>query len=433
MTQADLFGLTEGDETALMAEGDQVLTRASLRHHANALRTELADGGIGRVMVRSDDPVVILTGLVACHEAGADLWVAHTNLPAATIDSLIERYQIGRVLGMPAEASSSMCAPSDAPRVHMMTSGTTGAPKVAAHTVESLLDRARASSRSPKHRRGRWLLAYQPTSFAGMQVILTALVGDGLLVSPEQRSAAGFYRAALSHQVTRISATATFWRALLMAGDPSKLSLEQITLGGEAVDQPTLDRLAAAFPDARITHIYASTEAGVVFAVHDGKEGFPAEWLDKAVQGVQLRVQDGLLHIKTPRAMRGYVSDEGQPFTDDGWVATRDAIEVRGDRAFILGRTDSTLNVGGAKVYPAAVEAFLLGLSEIREARVFGEPNPMVGTLVAAELVLDSAADPKLAKKAIAKACREGLPGYQVPRVLKIVDAIEVRASGKKG
>jgi hypothetical protein len=42
------------------------------------------------------------------------------------------------------------------------------------------------------------------------------------------------------------------------------IPLKQITIGGEAVDQVTLDMLRGVFPAARITHIYASTEAGAL-------------------------------------------------------------------------------------------------------------------------------------------------------------------------
>ncbi len=45
---------------------------------------------------------------------------------------------------------------------------------------------------------------------------------------------------------------------------------------GEIADQAVLDGSRAAFPAATIGHAYASTEAGVGFAVNDGREGFPA-------------------------------------------------------------------------------------------------------------------------------------------------------------
>jgi acyl-coenzyme A synthetase/AMP-(fatty) acid ligase len=118
---------------------------------------------------------------------------------------------------------------------------------------------------------------------------------------------------------------------------------------------------------------------------------------------------------------------------EDGWLRTADRAVIQGGRVRILGRQDSTINVGGSKVYPLAVETILLGLPEVAEARVFGVPNPISGFLVGAEVVLAAGVDPETARPKILAACREQLAGYQVPRVFKIVDSIAVHASGKKG
>ena len=251
---------------------------------------------------------------------------------------------------------------------------------------------------------------------------------------PETRTPGGFFEAASRANATQISGTPTFWRSFLLVAPPGSLPyLWQITLGGEAVDQPTLDRLRTSFPESRITHIYASTEAGVVFSVHDGLEGFPSEWLIHPTQGVALRVRNGVLEVKTPRCMQGYATDIAQPCTEDGWLSTGDLVEVAGDRVRFRGRHDSIINVGGAKVYPQAVEGFLLGLDGVREARIHGIPNPISGFLVGAEIVLTPGLDPEASRIRILTQCREGLPPYQVPRILKIVDSIQVHDSGKKG
>jgi len=59
--------------------------------------------------------------------------------------------------------------------------------------------------------------------------------------------------------------------------------------------------------------------------------------------------------------------------------------------------------------------------------------NPVTGQLVAADVVLEAGVDQKVAKKTILSACREGLAGYQVPRVMNFVEEIAVSASNKKG
>jgi acyl-CoA synthetase (AMP-forming)/AMP-acid ligase II len=426
--------LEAADASPVVVSGASVVTRGELKQRADALLELMTAHAVKRALVRSDDPVHILRALDASSRAQADLWIAHTNIPAAFVDDACQKFGIELKIDERDELHEAP-TPGEAPRsrVLMTTSGTTGRPKVAAHTLDSLLSRVRAGASLPANREGKWLLTYQPTGFAGIQVLLTAVLSGGVVVAPEQRTPAGFYEAARRHGVTQISATPTFWRSFLMVAPPDTIDLRQITLGGEASDQATLDRLKAAFPRARITHIYASTEAGVVFAVHDGREGFPRAWLEKPNQGVELRIRDGFLQIKTLNAMRGYVTEATQPLLDDGWLATADSCEIMGDRVRIVGRQDSTINVGGSKVYPLAVETFLLSLPGVLEARVFGVANPVSGALVGAEVVLADGEDRDAARTRILAACREKLAGYQVPRIFKIVDSIQVGASGKKG
>ncbi len=428
------LGLSEKDDAPIAVCGDEIVTRAALRRQSDALLALLSAQGVKRALVCSDDPVVLLRAIDACNRAGADLFIAHTSLPAQHVEDIVAEFGIGLRIG----AEDEIRTPSiegDAPsaRIFMMTSGTTGRPKIASHDLQTLLARARAGVAKGGADQGKWLLTYQPTGFAGIQVILTAALTGGLIVSPQQRNPSGFVEAAKRWQVTQISGTPTFWRSFLMAAPVGALSLRQVTLGGEAADQATLKRVKAAFPDARVTHTYASTEAGVVFAVHDGLEGFPASWLDTPRPGAQLRVRDGFLQIKTESAMRGYITESTQPLLEDGWLATSDRCEVQGDRAKILGRDDSTINVGGSKVYPLAIEQFLLSQPGVVEARAYGAPNPISGFLVGADVVLEQGLDAGEARPRILAACREHLAGYQVPRVFKIVEAIEVRASGKKG
>jgi acyl-coenzyme A synthetase/AMP-(fatty) acid ligase len=210
-------------------------------------------------------------------------------------------------------------------------------------------------------------------------------------------------------------------------------TVKQATLGGEAVDQTTLDRIRRALPQARITHIYASTEAGVVFSVNDARAGFPVAWLREGAQGSQLRIRDGLLEVRTTRQMAGYLgSSATMPIVDDGWLRTGDRVAIDGDRVCFLGRHDSVINVGGAKVDPFSVESFLLDLEGVAEARVTGVRNQISGFVVAADIVLAPGVDSGPARERIQSECYKRLPRTHVPRLLRIVDAIPVLESGKK-
>lgn len=433
MTPATALAIADDSAKPLILRAASMVTRGDLKAHADALTAKFSASRITRALVCSDDPADIVRAIEACRRCGADLWIAHTTLAPAYIDDIVRQFEIQAKIGPVDQiADEQGPRPPASGYVHLMTSGTTGRPKVPVHTLESLESRIRSSAAVQANQEGRWLLTYQPTGFAGIQVILTALLSGGVLVVPEERTPVGFYETAVQHGATHISGTPTFWRAFLLAATPGALPLQQITVGGEAVDQITLDRLKEMFPKARITHIYASTEAGVVFAVHDGIAGFPAEWLDRPVQGGSLRVRDGMLLAKTPHAMRGYAAGSEQALIDDNWWVTGDLVEVQEGRVRFLGRQDDVINVGGSKVYPQAVEAVLLGIPGVVEARVRGVPNPITGFFIGADVVLADDQDPESTRIRILTECRAKLPAYQVPRILKVVDSIAVHASGKK-
>lgn len=376
---------------------------------------------------------VMATALLACETARCELLLLR-EAPAIEsplwtlwgVDAILTDALTLTPLGEQGRARSS-CA------VFLTTSGTTGSPKVARHSLERLFGRVRAPRRDQA--RPTWLLTYHPAAFAGLQVLLTALAAGGRLVSTRDKDAATLAHAALSNGATHISGTPTFWRALLMAlgGEAEKVPLRQITLGGEATDQTILNRLSATFPNASVTHVYASTEAGALFAVHDRRTGFPSRWLSESVDGVDLRIREGLLEVRSPRAMEAYVVGTGHgPLTEDGWLATNDLAEQRGDRVVFLGRADSVINVGGAKVGPDEVEAVLLEVPGVAETRVSGLANPITGQIVAADVVLSPGYSDRVVRRSILEHARHSLVAYKVPRIVRFVDAIVYSSAGKK-
>jgi len=286
--------------------------------------------------------------------------------------------------------------------VWLQTSGTTGAPKWVSHTRESLSKRI-----APGADKARWLLTFNPGSFAGLQVILSAMTGGhALIVPPYGADVSAMADLAVSESVTHVSGTPTFWRAFLMALGNRPLALKSVTLGGEAADQAILNALHARFPQAALRHIYATTEAGTVFSVKDGLVGFPRDWLG---DDLSISADDTL-------KVRG---------RDTG-----DVVELSGNRVIFRGRRDSMVNVGGVKVYPETVESFLLELPFIRDVRISPKPNPITGHVLTADIVLK---DAEFADAPVQiKAHLQGLPRAQRPASLRFVEALDIGATGKK-
>jgi acyl-CoA synthetase (AMP-forming)/AMP-acid ligase II len=313
----------------------------------------------------------------------------------------------------------------------MTTSGTTGKPKIVKHTLESLARTVRKTR--PDKAAPVWGLTYEATRFAGLQVVLQAVFGGGTLVAspaavPLARRVAEF----ASMGVTHVSATPTFWRHVLMDPASATLPLRQITIGGEIADQALLHTLGAKFPEAYISHIYASTEVGVGFSVHDGQEGFPAAWLSDPPGELKLKIVDGRLWIHTSGPPGEYFGPERIGRDAEGFVDTQDRVVVNNDRVRFLGRDTGAVNVGGSKVYPELVESILNACPLVSLSHVYARKNPFTGSLLVADIVpAEWPSDPNELKTRLIKYCREILPQEAVPAVMKLVDRLELNASGK--
>jgi acyl-CoA synthetase (AMP-forming)/AMP-acid ligase II len=305
------------------------------------------------------------------------------------------------------------------------TSGTTGIPKLIPHTLASLTRSMSARQLGDSY---IWGSLYSLRRFAGLQVFLQAwLSATPLVLSEDNSDSVGTISDFIVHGCNALSATPSMWRKLAMSPSFDKLSLKQITLGGEIVDQSILDILSKKFPGARITHIYASTEAGVGFVVKDKCEGFPVEYLTEPPGGLALRIDDsGHLWINPSTQCKD--SEENI----SGWIDSGDIVAVNGPRVKFLGRANGSINVGGNKVMPEEVENVIKELSEVAFVQVRAKKSAMLGNLVEAAVSLnpDYVFDPAFKKKVIAH-CRSKLDGFKVPAFIVEAENIQLTTSGK--
>src|SRR5439155_27169635 len=151
----------------------------------------------------------------------------------------------------------------------LLTSGTTGLPKMVVHTLSSLT-RAIKGAATPREP-AVWSTFYDIRRFGGLQMFLRAVLGGASLVlSSAAESTGDFLIRAGALGVTHISGTPSHWRRALMSPLARSISPRYVRLSGEIADQSILDSLRFFYPEARIAHAFASTEAGVAFDVRDG-------------------------------------------------------------------------------------------------------------------------------------------------------------------
>ena len=195
-----------------------------------------------------------------------------------------------------------------------------------------------------------------------------------------------------------------------------------------------LDAIAARFPAARLTHIYASTEIGVGFAVNDGLAGFPESYLSpEAPAGIGLRVEEGMLWLRPPEAHRTrYLGDAQLDVDGAGYVRSGDRVDRRDGRILFLGRDSGVVNVGGVKVHPERVEAVLNALPGVSLSHVAAKASPITGNLLVATIVpADPDADRAALKREIMAAAQAALEREAVPAIYRFVDRLDTNAAGK--
>jgi acyl-coenzyme A synthetase/AMP-(fatty) acid ligase len=141
-----------------------------------------------------------------------------------------------------------------------------------------------------------------------------------------------------------------------------------------------------------------------------------------------MKIENGTLRIRSPRAASAYIG--GAALADNGWVDTTDMIEQRGDRCFFAGRTGGIINVGGLKINPEEVEAVINRHPGVRASRVSGRKSPITGAIVVADVVA-AANDNATLKDEILALCRERLPAFKVPAMLRFVPGLDLTAGGK--
>lgn len=319
----------------------------------------------------------------------------------------------------------------------LLTSGTTGAPKLVQHTLASLTS-ALAGQPRPAPESVVWSTFYDIRRYGGLQIFLRAIHAGSLVLSDPAEPVLDFLARTAAAGVTHISGTPSHWRRALMSGAMATMAPRYVRLSGEIADQGVLDSLRAAYPGVTVAHAFASTEAGVAFEVRDGLAGFPVSLIG-APGPVDLRVIEHTLRIRSAGTAQRYLGEGTAALRDpEGYVDTGDRLEQRDGRYYFIGRLGGVINVGGLKVYPEEVEAVINSHPWVRMSLVKARRNAITGSVVTADVVLTDETQ-KAGERPPAEAltreltdsCRRVLAPHKVPTLIRIVPALEMSAAGK--
>jgi len=297
------------------------------------------------------------------------------------------------------------------------TSGTTGAPKAAAFSV----DRARAVQRIDVGPdldavRGTGAPMIASTQFAHVGFVLKlpwyAALGCTLHVMPRWRADDAVELLA-AHRMPALGVVAPQLALILRSPllDERDLSALRLVIAGGAPSPPALVAEARERLGVDYSIRWSSTESGGVglAALVDDAHPEAVGTIGTPRPGVSARVADadgralpdgevGELQLLSPATMDGYLGEPGATaaaFTGDGWLRTGDLVSVRGDGRFVLaGRAGDMYIRGGYNVHPAEVEAVLGTHPCVEAVAVVPRADEVMGEVGVAVVVTAAGCDP---------------------------------------
>jgi long-chain acyl-CoA synthetase len=301
------------------------------------------------------------------------------------------------------------------PGLVLFSSGSTGESKAVVHDLVGILEKFKV----PRH-------SYRTISFllydhiGGLNTTLYTLSNAGCLVTLDDRSPDAVLNAVAKYKVNLLPTTPTFINLILISEAYEHYNLDSlqiITYGTEPMLESSLRRFAELFPKVKLLQTYGLSEVGILRSKSKSSDSL---WMKVGGEGFSTRVVDGVLQIKAKSAMLGYLNAPS-PFTEDGWLDTKDSVEVDGEYIRVLGRKTEIINVGGEKVYPAEVESVICALENVNEAEVYGEENAIMGNIVCARISLIKPEDHKDFIDEVKSHCATKLEKYKVPVKVEIV------------
>lgn len=307
----------------------------------------------------------------------------------------------------------------DAPCTVILTSGSSGTPRAAVHSLRNHVSAARAANANlPLAPGDRWLLSLPLYHVSGMAILFRCAMARAAVVVPPEKMP--LEDALEKFDATHASLVPTQLRRLLAApaGDERLRRMKGVLLGGAPLDSA----LAARAVDAGVPLVcsYGMTEtAAQICATRPGADTEELQSSGRPLAPDTVRIAaDGTIEVGGTTLFLGYYEEDGgvrRPETTEGWFRTGDTgyFDAHG-LLHVSGRADAMFISGGENIHPEEIEAALCALPGIIRAVVVPAPDMEYDAVPAAFVELSTGTS--LATGQWRADLRRSLPGYKIPR-----------------
>ncbi len=465
-----------GGRTAIVDDAGSLDYR-SLDGAANSVAAELrsvatrSDGNLGAIGILCRNHRWFVTALVAAERAGCDAVLLSTALPASNLAEVCERDGIAVIVAdrefsdvvsqadseatvITADSSGpgslahiaakglSCAPPKRRPRLVLLTSGTTGAPKSALRARKTTRVGGVGMLRRVPYRLGDRYFITSPAFHAwGLSQLIVALATASTVEMRRRFDASDLVQLLQERQFDALVVVPLMLRRILdvTAADDAVLPPRMVLTSGNVLSGDLAGQWMDRFGD-NLYNIYGSTEAAIGTIADPVDLRAAPGTVGRSPDGVTLIILDdegmpapkgcsGWIHLASTAQFDGYTDGTDRERTGT-LMATGDIGQLdAAGRLHISGRANDMIVTGGENVFPSSVEEVLDRHSAVEVLAVVGVDDPEFGQRVAAFVVVrrGQSVDPEDLKGWVAAE----LPSFMVPRDIRFVDALPMTTTGK--
>ena len=328
----------------------------------------------------------------------------------AYLDEVIAGQPAGHLAGADLPAADDLAA-------FVPTGGTTGAPKVAAHTHANQLSCGRGIAECTGLAAGEGMLGGLPLFHVNALIVtgIAPMFSGARVVWPgpagyrDKALYTRFWKIVEQYRIAAMSAVPTVYATLAQIPVDADIAALRLPIVGAAPLPSSVREAFAAHTGRHLLEGYGLTEATCVSTWTRPGEERPGS-VGRVLPGQQIKAvrigdgpwadcapgETGVLVIGGPAVFAGYVTDPGlggprvsrEGIVHDGWLNTGDLGMVdAGGFVSLTGRAKDLIIRGGHNIDPRVIEEALLRHPTVRAAVAVGRPDRHAGEVPVAYVV----------------------------------------------
>ena len=436
-----------------------MLTRCPIRHHAllglqspailldsralsyqqldarlNGVQQQLASAGLrsgDHLLVQGTNSLELLLIAWACLRSGLLFCPLNPTLPVTRVLELSQRLDADAcwLANWPVEqeppcphlsldfsneltARTELTLDSEALTTLLLTSGSSGEPKIVAHSLSAHLANALgAQQHISLQPEDGWLLSLPLFHVGGYAIPMRCFLAGATLVVPETpRSLADRVR---QQPITHLSLVPTqLYRLLQTPGFAlSQTRLRNLLLGGAPIPQALLQRCLEQGLRPHVS--YGLTE--MASQVNTAYASQIAGAVGKPLPGREVRIHDGEICVRGSTLFAGYyrAGELTLPLDAERWFHTGDLGHITPEGELVVsGRQGNRFICGGENIQPEEIEAQLLRHGAVHQALVVGVADLEWGHIPVAFVEQEGG----VSHQELARWLRSSLPAHLIPK-----------------